>query len=148
VQIKGEVTVVLPSKGKVDKVYYVLNNMTESLPFIQNADQTEVVFKVTHFSQYGLVYTKGEPAPVVNGVEVKPVNTAPTMKPAIQLLANDKKEEKMESQTMPADKMMADKEMKSEQSLPNTGSAESGLALAGLALGMLGATAVVRKKEQ
>ncbi|MGT2827448.1 LPXTG cell wall anchor domain-containing protein, partial [Streptococcus himalayensis] len=92
--------------------------------------------------QYGLVYAKGEPAPVVNGVEVKPVNTATTVKPGIQLLANDKKEEKMEAQSMPADKMMADKEMKSEQSLPNTGSAESALGLAGLVLMAMGASAL------
>ncbi|MEW4354346.1 sialidase domain-containing protein [Streptococcus pneumoniae] len=148
VHIKGEVIVVIPSKGKVDKVYYVLNNMTESLPFTQNSDMSEVMFKVTHFSQYALVYAKDKPA--VSSVAFASTSTK---KASVQLLANGQKDMKMSDKTtldeaMADDKAMQDKGMKTEKMLPNTGIKDSTLALAGLALAAMGATAVVRKKNE
>ncbi|QWQ38806.1 exo-alpha-sialidase [Gemella sp. zg-570] len=157
VQIKGEVTVVLPSKRKIDKVYYVLNNMTESLPFVQNENQTEVMFKVSHFSQYALVYAKNIsiPSPIIP-VEVKPTLLSSTVKPGTLLPANNKKEDKMEVQTipadqmiaeqMPADQMIADKKNKSKKSLPNTGVTNSNLGLTALIMATLGLAIAIRKK--
>ena len=65
VHVEGDITVTLPIKGKAVKVYYVLGNMTESLPFTQ--DDTTVSFIVTHFSQYAVVYDESQ-APSDNSV--------------------------------------------------------------------------------
>ncbi|MGT2829674.1 KxYKxGKxW signal peptide domain-containing protein [Streptococcus hillyeri] len=55
VQPTGPVTVTAPANGIVDKVYYVLDDMKESLPFTLNANGT-VSFGVTHFSVYAIFY--------------------------------------------------------------------------------------------
>ncbi|MGT2829675.1 hypothetical protein [Streptococcus hillyeri] len=55
IQPSGPVVVTAPTKGIVDKVYYVLGEMKESLPFVQNSNGT-VSFGVTHFSVYAIFY--------------------------------------------------------------------------------------------
>lgn len=60
VQISGEATVTIPvdPSRKVEKVIYFLpeTGAVEELPFELSADGKYVHFKVTHFSNYGVVY--------------------------------------------------------------------------------------------
>ena len=65
VHVEGDITVTLPIKGKAAKVYYVLGDMVESLPFTQ--DDATISFIVTHFSQYAVVYDEIQ-APSDNSV--------------------------------------------------------------------------------
>ena len=86
VQITGEATVTLPvdASRKVVKVIYFLpeTGAVEELPFELSADGKSVRFKVTHFSNYGVVYqAKSLEQPVTPS---KPVEQAKTTKPVEQ----------------------------------------------------------------
>ena len=86
VQITGEAVVTLPvdASRKVVKVIYFLpeTGAVEELPFELSADGKSVRFKVTHFSNYGVVYqAKSSEHPVTPS---KPVEQAKTTKPVEQ----------------------------------------------------------------
>ncbi|MCF1283583.1 LPXTG cell wall anchor domain-containing protein [Streptococcus sinensis] len=78
VQITGEATVTLPvdASRKVVKVIYFLpeTGAVEELPFELSADGKSVRFKVTHFSNYGVVYqAKSSEQPVTPANPEQPV---------------------------------------------------------------------------
>lgn len=78
VQITGEATVTLPvdASRKVVKVIYFLpeTGAIEELPFELSADGKSVRFKVTHFSNYGVVYqAKSSEHPVTPANPEQPV---------------------------------------------------------------------------
>lgn len=141
VKIQDEVTVLIPTKGKVAKVYYVLNDILESLPFVQTADLSELMFKVTHFSQqYAIVYETKAEEQISSKPSKKP---SLTEQPVIQgqlLVAHGGK-------TLQEVAVQLD-DHQSEKSLPNTGQEESRLALAGLATGALVAGASLIRKDE
>ncbi|GGE35091.1 ZmpA/ZmpB/ZmpC family metallo-endopeptidase [Streptococcus himalayensis] len=136
VSVTGEVTVLLPSKGKVEKVYYVLNNMKESLPFYQNQEQTEVLFKVPHFSQYALIYSKKQ--------EIKQPVESP--KP-LSIQSNPFFLSTSRQEKMPVQSEVQTKTDKNTQTLPNTNSSNSLLSVIGLFLASLGLSSLIRKKD-
>ena len=90
VQISGEATVTIPvdPSRKVEKVIYFLpeTGAVEELPFELSADGKYVHFKVSHFSNYGVVYQSQvteKPNPQSNpALQPNPVPTpAPTPTP-------------------------------------------------------------------
>ncbi|MBF0818653.1 TIM-barrel domain-containing protein [Streptococcus acidominimus] len=130
VQITGEVTVVVPSRDRVRAVYYVLKDMKESLPFVQSEDLKETMFKVTHFSQYALVYEKDPQKSLVQ---------TPNVESKVESLSTLNKEIQTKDTNSPA--------VTSEKVLPSTGAAESQLALIGLSLAVLGLAGIKARKE-
>ncbi|MEW4354509.1 ZmpA/ZmpB/ZmpC family metallo-endopeptidase [Streptococcus pneumoniae] len=135
VQLNGEITVVIPSKGAVKQVYSVLNDMVEALPFVQSKDQKEVMFHINHFSQYALVY-----ATTATPIIPKSPTSSSAESDKNHLIISTVK-------TTANNQKIAKASFKADKTLPKTNSQGSLLGLTGLLLATMGATIVIRKKQ-
>lgn len=152
VQISGEATVTIPvdSSRKVAKVIYFLpeTGAVEELPFELSADGKYVHFKVTHFSNYGVVYQSQDtekPNPQPNPTPQPDPAPQPELKPELNLKPQDngkdkdsknlsEEPKKFEDVKSDPSKKEIEKTEDKEKTLPKTGESSSLLGSVGAVL--------------
>lgn len=158
VQISGEATVTIPvdPSRKVEKVIYFLpeTGAVEELPFELSADGKYVHFKVSHFSNYGVVYQSQDtekpnpqPNPTPQPDPAPQPNPAPQpeLKPELNLKPQDngkdkdsknlsEEPKKIEDVKSDPSKKEIEKTEEKEKALPKTGESSSLLGPVGAVL--------------
>ena len=146
VQISGEATVTIPvdSSRKVEKVIYFLpeTGAVEELPFELSADGKYVHFKVSHFSNYGVVYQSQnteKPNPQPNPALQPELTPELNLKPQDNGKDKDSKNlseepKKIEDVKSDPSKKEIEKTEDKEKTLPKTGESSSLLGSVGAVL--------------